>query len=123
MAGPHHDDPSRFARRLRLVVPLDEEHRIDELAREAECAMWQRVAETMPDMSIAAVMERWAQDIAALPRAEQLRVAQEKRDVLAGLGYDAEALVDGALARAERLADQALLVSHQASCVGGVRRG
>lgn len=86
--------------------------------------MWRRVAETMPEMTITAVMRRWAQEIAGLSLAEQRRAGHDKLAVLNGLGYsNAETLVNEALARAERLGEEILRSSAQARRDRGLRRG
>ena len=101
-------DPLDFASRLRALLSIEEERLLDARYREASRAMWRRVAETMPEMTIAAVMQRWAQEIAEMPLAEQCLAGQDKLAVLSGLGFtQADALVADALALAERLGEQA----------------
>ncbi len=102
-------DPLQTARRLRAIITADEESALEVRFREWQQSMWRRVAATMPDMSIGAVMERWAQEISKLPRAEQLRAAQLKLALLEGLGYaEASVLVRAALRRAEALGEESL---------------
>ncbi len=68
-------DPLDFASRLRALLPIEEERLLDARYSEASRAIWRRVAETMPDMTISAVMRRWAQEIAWMPLAEQCVLA------------------------------------------------
>jgi hypothetical protein len=105
-------EPLVFVARLRAIISLAEERELDLPFEEYSREMYRRVAESLPDMSIAAVMERWAQEISALSLAEQRRAGEQKLAVLEELGFkDAEQLVDAALAQAERLGDQALLAA------------
>ena len=105
---PCHEDPAYFAKCLRALLSIEEERLLDARYREASRAMWRRVAETMPEMTIAAVMQRWAQEIAEMPLAEQCLAGQDKLAVLSGLGFaHAQTLVAEALALAERLGEQA----------------
>jgi predicted transcriptional regulator len=102
-------DPLDFAGRLRALLPMEDERLLDARYEEAIRAVHQCVAKTMPDMTIAAVMQRWAQEIADLSLAEQLRAGHDKLAVLRGLGFaQAETLVADALAQAEQLSEEAL---------------
>lgn len=114
-------DPCQFAARFRAIVPLTQERELDVRHAEFQRQMYRRVAESLPDMSITAAMARLAEEIAVLPRAEQLRLRLQKVAVLEGLGYaNAEELVEAALTLADQLGEQAVSILCSA---GGHRRG
>ncbi len=105
-------DPIQLARRLCAVVPPDAARAIEERFQKSQREAYRRLAEAPPDMGIAAVMERWAQEIAPLSLAEQRQAGRLKLAVLEGLGYrNASQLVRAALLRAELLSEQALLAA------------